>query len=354
MQPLNASGSLEQALQKSYDEAATMYKATKMYQAGGADYAKNDATKSFRGWEYIRGKGGVQVENGTPYKTELGLEVFVVKVDNRFERVAILESRKNCNLSRYYTSDRIAYRNSIEGLLFSLQFTDLNPPATEIGSTKGPGIVGVWQGISISVGTPSVGEPAGVRYKGFFAIFLSNGQAYFGPRFPSEGLWGLDTRIQSELHSCDWGTYTLGDGTGVLKMPYVSIPLRMDGNKLVIIANRTDHRFAKLNPIDGATFHGSYALSELNGKLPSVTFTSDGRFTDNGAIKVLCHEYIDCLNPALTAGSGTYDAKDYSLIFTYSGGRKVTIAFLGVDYAKSNPSPATLMMSSNEDKLIRQ
>ena len=105
MPPLT-SGSLDQALQQSYDEAAAMYKATKMHFAGGANYNKTEAQQSFRGWEYIRGKGGIQVENGTPYKTELGLELFVVKVNNRFERVAILESRPNCKLSRYYSSDR--------------------------------------------------------------------------------------------------------------------------------------------------------------------------------------------------------------------------------------------------------
>ncbi|HCX29833.1 MAG TPA: hypothetical protein DHU55_08720 [Blastocatellia bacterium] len=354
MPPLNSSGTLEQALAQSYDEAAVMYNTTKMYIAGGGNYGKNAAQRSFNGWEYIRGKGGVQAENGTPYKTELGLELFVVKINNRFERVAILESRKNCNLSRYYSSDRISYRNSIESLLFSLQFADFNGPALRAGSAKGPGIVGVWQGISLAVGATSIGDTLGVRYKVFSPIFLSNGQAYFGPKFPSEGLYGLDTRIPPELHQRDWGTYTFSNGRGVLKMLYADIPLRMEGDKLIITPNQTDHRFFKVNPVDGATFNGTYVLSEVNGKIPSITFTSDGRFTDNGAIKVLYHEYIDCLNPALVAGSGTYEVKDYSVLFTYSDGRKIKIAFLGVDYARSNPSPATLMMSFNEDQLVRQ
>jgi hypothetical protein len=354
MPPLNSSGTLEQALAQSYDEAAVMYNTTKMYIAGGGNYGKNAAQRSFNGWEYIRGKGGVQAENGTPYKTELGLELFVVKINNRFERVAILESRKNCNLSRYYSSDRISYRNSIESLLFSLQFADFNGPALRAGSAKGPDIVGVWQGISLAVGATSIGDTLGVRYKVFSPIFLSNGQAYFGPKFPSEGLYGLDTRIPPELHQRDWGTYTFSNGRGVLKMLYADIPLRMEGDKLIITPNQTDHRFFKVNPVDGATFNGTYVLSEVNGKIPSITFTSDGRFTDNGAIKVLYHEYIDCLNPALVAGSGTYEVKDYSVLFTYSDGRKIKIAFLGVDYARSNPSPATLMMSFNEDQLVRQ
>ena len=74
-------------------------------------------------------------------------------------------------------------------------------------------------------------------------VFLSNGQAYFGPKFPSEGLEGMDTRIPPEINQRDWGTYTFSNGRGVLKMPYGDIPLRMEGNTLIITANNTDHQF---------------------------------------------------------------------------------------------------------------
>ncbi len=353
MPPLT-SGSLEQALQQSYDEAAAMYKATKMHFAGGADYNKTDAQQSFRGWEYIRGKGGIQVENGTPYKTELGLELFVVKVNNRFERVAILESRPNCKLSRYYSSDRIAYRNGIESLLFSLEFSDFNSAAISKGSAKGAGIVGVWQGISLSVGATSIGEPLGVRYKVFSPIFLNNGQAYFGPKFPTEGLSELDSRIPPELYRRNWGTYTFSNGRGILKMPYANIPLRLEGSRLIITANQTDHAFARLNSVDGATFNGTYALTGQEGVKASISFTSDGRFTDNGAVKVLYHEYVDCLNAALAPGSGSYEVKDYTLLLNYSDGRKIRLAFPGAEYAKGDPSPPVLLLSYNEDKLVRQ
>jgi hypothetical protein len=350
MMPLNASGTLEQALAQSYLDAATMYQATLMNYAGtGKNYDPTIPQKSFQGWEYIRGKGGVRVQDGT----EVGLELFVIKVNKRFERIAILESRKNCNLSRYYASDRISYRNEIENLLFSIRFSDLSETTLASGSTAGNGITGVWQGISLSVGGPSTGETLGVRYKVFSPIFLSNGQVYFGPKFPTSGLDGLNTRIPPELFRRDWGTYTFNNGRGVLKMPYGDIPLRMEGHNLVITVNQTDHKFYRLPSVDGATFNGTYALSGVEGKIFSVTFTADGRFTDNGAIKVMYHEYIDCINPANAPGSGTYEVKDYTINFNYSDGRKIKLAFLGADYNKSNPSPATLLMSFNEDKLIR-
>ena len=143
MQPLNFAGSIEQAFQQSYDESATMYKSTKMHYAGGAEYEKTEAKKSFKGWDYIRGSGGIRIENGTPYPPEYGLELFVVKVNNRFERIAVLKSRTNCNgsMSRYYPDERPIYYNAIDNFFFSLQFTDLEGSVVKPGIIKGDGPV---------------------------------------------------------------------------------------------------------------------------------------------------------------------------------------------------------------------
>ncbi len=152
MSPLNASGTLEQALAQSYAEATKMYNATMMY-PNYATSAKIESRKSFNGWEYVRGKGGIKVNDGTEFGTEVGLEVFVIKVNNRFERIAILESRPTCQThSRFYTSARVNYRNAIENLLFSIKFSDFNEPSLKSGSTKGSGIVGVWQGVTQGTG----------------------------------------------------------------------------------------------------------------------------------------------------------------------------------------------------------
>ena len=356
MQPLNAAGSIEQALQQSYDEAAAMYKGTKMHYAGGAEYEKKEAKKSFKGWEYIRGSGGIMIENGTPYADEYGLELFVVKVNNRFERVAILKSRKNCkgSMSRYYPTERPAYYNAIDNFFFSLQFTDLEGPVVKPGTIKGDGIVGVWEGISMSAGAPSTSDPLGLRYKVFTPIFFSNGQAYFGTKFPIEGLDELNTWIRAEKFRRDWGTYTFSNGRGVLKLPYGDLPMRMENNKFIITANNTDHAFHKLNPVDGARFSGTYVMSEAYGKIPVITFTADGQFTDNGAIKALYHESDDCTNPGLMPGSGTYEVKNHSVLFSFSDGRKIKVAFLGAGYDIKNQSPATLTMGFNEDEMRRQ
>ncbi len=351
MQPISFSGSMEQALQKSYDEAATMYNGSKMNYVGEGNYKKEEAKRSFQGWDYIRGSGGVKIGGGD-YPPEFGLDLFVIKINNRFERIAILKSRKinrSCSMSAYYADDRQQIKTAIDNFLFSIQFTDGQKTFFPSGTTDGNGIIGVWQGISLQTTATS-----GIRYNVFSPIFLSNGQAYFGPKFPTDGLDGLDTRIPPELHRRDWGTYTFSNGRGVLKMPYANIPLRMEGNSLIITSNQTDHKFYQLPSVDGARFNGTYVMSEAYGKIPMITFTSNGGFNDNGAIKVLYHEYNECINPALLPGSGTYEVKDYTITFNYTDGRKIKIAFLGSEYDKSNPSPAVLRMSHNEDPLNRK
>ncbi|MEQ1677614.1 MAG: hypothetical protein ABL876_12975 [Chitinophagaceae bacterium] len=352
MQPLNFSGSLEQALQQSFDEAAAMYNGTKMNYIGEGNYKKEQAKISFQGWEYIRCNGGIRIGGGE-YPPEYGLDLFVIRINNRFERVAVLKSRKinrSCSMSSFYPDERVQYANAINEFLFHLQFTDgPQPLLAQSKSIEDGGIKGVWQGISMQTSATS-----GIRYNVFSPIFLSNGQAYFGSKFSSVGLDGVDTRIPPEINRRDWGTYTFSNGRGVLKMPYANIPLRMEGNTLIITANQTDHRFYQLPSVTGARFNGTYIMSEAYGKIPSITFTSDGRFTDKGAVRVLCHEYNDCTNPGMIPGSGTYEVKDYTITFSYSDGRKVKLAFLGADYDIKNQSPAKLMMSSNEDPMIRQ
>ncbi len=347
--PLTISGSLEQALIQSFDEITVLYKGSPMYQANGK-FSKNAIKKSYNGWEYLRGKGGIKIIDGTQFGTEYGLELFVIKVNTRFERIAILESRKYCNgSSLYYATDRRTYRTAIESFLFSLNFTDFNGSVLTPGSLKGNAVVGLWQGT-----IQSTGAATGLRLEVFSPIFLSNGQVYFGNKFPTEGLNGIHTQLPPQLNDRDWGTYTFNNGKGVLQMPFGNFPFRLQGNQLLISKNQRDWSFYQLPSVNGATFNGTYSMKAVNGKIPSITFTSSGKFTDNGAIKELYHEYISCLNPAVTYGSGNYSVNDYSIIFNYTDGRKIVLAFLGAGYNKADPSPQTLTMSSNEDPLTRQ
>lgn len=345
MQPINFSGSLEAALAKSFAEARAMYGGRSMYQSDGV-YSKNPPQRSFMGWNYIRGKGGIQMTNGD----ERGLELFVVKINNRIERIAILESRRYCGgVSRYYASDRVSYRNGIEALLYSMQFSDFNGTELINGVAGGEGIPGVWQGT-----IQSTGAATGVRLEVFSPIFFTNGQVYFGPKFPTEGLDAFNSRIPPELYPRNWGTYTFNNGSGVLQMPFGAIPFRSQGDKLIVTKNKTDWPFVKINSVDGARFNGTYAMVRSYDMIPTITFTAGGHFSDKGVVRVLCHDNNNCTNLGFLQGSGTYEVKNYSVIFNYTDGRSIKIAFPGAEYKSGQLSPSTIRMSFNEDPMTLQ
>jgi hypothetical protein len=297
---------------------------------------------------------------GGEYPPEYGLDLFLIRVNDRCERIAIIQTRNNCDYSTYYPSSRLTYFHDIQDFLFTLQIDGWKDSVVEKGTIKGEGITGVWQGIGMSAGMAKTGADLGAELKVKQAIFFSNGQAYFGTKFPVEGLDELNTWVQAELNRRDWGTYHFSNGKGVLKLPYGEIPLRMENNKLIVTANKTDHGFVKMNSVDGAKFNGDYALSSKNyageetGKTPVISFTGDGKFKDNGALKLLYHANVECLNDAKEPGSGTYDVKNNSVIFNFTDGRKIKIAFIGSDYDKNKLSPATITLSFNEDVLKKQ
>ncbi len=356
MQPINYAVTIEQALDKSYDETCAILKAAKMRDVNGMSYTTKEAKKSFRGWEYIRCSGGIQVNNGTPYPDEYGLDLFVTKVNDRFERVAVVKSRNTCGgLSRYYPADRLVYAHAIEEFLFSLKFDDWQEPAVTNGTLKGNVFTGVWQGLSLSVGLAKPGAEPGAGLNVKQLILFSNGQGYFGKYFPLEGLDGINTLIEAENNRRDWGSYSFNSGRGLLKLPYGEIPMRVENDKLVITTNKTDHGFIRLNDVDFAKFSGTYIMAEWNGIIPTINFTSDGKFTDKGAIRVLCHETTDCLNPALMPGEGVYEIKNHSLIFKYNDGRKIKVGFTEAGFDKNNADPSsTLVFAFNHDVLKRK
>jgi hypothetical protein len=54
-------------------------------------------------------------------------------------------------------------------------------------------------------------------------------------------------------------------------------------------------------------------------------------------------------------GSGTYELKNHSIIFQYSDGRKIRIAFTEAGFDKNNADPSSiLVVGFNSDVLRRQ
>jgi hypothetical protein len=332
-------GSMEQALAQSWDDACAQLQAQKTNQAGGGSYVNAGSRTSFKGWEYISGDGAIRNQNGN-----YDMHLFVIRLNNRIERIAAVGLTNIMNGS-YSPWASPVYRSAIEEFRFGVQFDDWKEPSAARGALQGSGIAGFYEGLKLGGGGLS----------GSYALFFTNGQVFFGSKLPTQGFDGMNTWVDAETRARSWGTYSLQGGKGALKMGYGSIPLRVNGNELMLTTQNTEHRYVKVPSVDGARFEGTYAFDgNWEGKPPSIRFTSDGRFTDAGALNILNHQTTDPFNITRNPGSGTYEVRNFTIVFKYSDGRICKLAFPGEGYSKSNPSPERLTLSFNNDELRRR
>ena len=335
MQALEWSGTLDDALKRSWDDAAAQLGLGKTMTVDGTPYMKRQSGTSFQGWEYVRGDGALRSANGDYYA-----HLFLVRVHGRVERLLVASKEKSYRgESSSYMDPR--YYDGIQRFLFSVQFDDWKDPVVAPATLRGDGIVGVWAGLSMTGGTLG----------GAYAIFFANGQAYFASKFPIHGLDGLDTWVDREMRPRYWGTWSFQDGKGLMKLIYQEVPLREAADVLVLTTLKTDHKYVKVEPPDGARFDGTWAFEGESGKpKAAISFTPGGGFKDYGAVNVLNHGYPLTEAP----GEGTYEVRGYTLVLHFRDGREYRIAFPGLGYEKGDLRPQRLILSFNEDALIRQ
>jgi hypothetical protein len=337
------SGSLQEAFAASWKEALEQLKLVSPYTR---PYDIITERTSFKGWEYIQGHGTVKRMNDP---NDLGydkyyINLFVIKLNNRIERI-VTGGSQNINGADFSLYNSSIYSDPILGLCYSVHFDDWKEPA--IGGLKGEEISGMYEGLKLSGG----------GLTGSYALFFPNGQVFFGEKFPTEGFEGKNTWVYAELNTRNWGTYTVHNGKGTINMGYGNIPLKVVGDDLVIRTQNTDHTYERLPSLDGAVISGTYAFDgDWGRKPPSITFTTDGKFMDEGALNILNHQTTspDEFNITAKPGSGTYEIKNYTIVFRYTDGRKVQIVFTGNGFDRKNPGPATLTLSFNNDILYKK
>ena len=154
-----------------------------------------------------------------------------------------------------------------------------------------------------------------------YITFLPNGYVYW--TLPPEGLLDFDPAVAKRAHPDDWGTYTTKNGDvhvlrGPQKFPYV---LTQNGDRLNNPPSLGKGTFRHVPPADGLRIEGSYRRSESE---PSIIFTSDGRFRDEGIFR----NFGTAQRPDGSVyhddgrgGSGTYLIDQYTLELRYSDGR---------------------------------
>jgi len=340
MEPKPFSGTMQQALDESWNDALRDLDATKAFD--GKPYTIEKEKASYKGWDYIKGAGVFHANTNSIDKFDLRL--FVIKLNNRIERIAVW-GLMNVSHDGFSPWANPMYQHAIEDFFYSIKFDDWKEPGISNGLIKDEGIYGLYEGLKL----------AGGKLGGAYTLFFPNGQVFNGSKFPSQGFYGLNTWAAAELNTRYWGTYSLQSGKGMIKMGYGNIPFTVNGNDLVVTTQNTEHAYEKIPSVDGSLFNGTYTFDgKWDGSSPSVTFTEDGKFIDNGALNILNHQTMDPYNITKNPGSGTYKVKDFTIIFNYSDGRTVQIVFIGEGYNKKNKSPAALTFSFNNDILYKK
>jgi len=340
MEPKPFTGTMQQALAESWNDVLKDLDGTTGN--NGKPYNIETEKKSYKGWDYIRARGSFQaVGNET---NSYDIRLFVIQVNNRIERIAVW-GLMNIDHNVYSPWANPLYGDAIEEYFYTIKFDDWQEPEFPTASMQGDGIIGLYGGLKLGDGSLNAS----------YTLFFSNGQVYNAPKFPSKGFYGLNTWTEAELRTRYWGTYTLQNGKGNIKMGYGNIPIKLSGNDLIQTTQNTDHKYEKYTSVDGAVFNGTYAFDgNWNGDPPSITFTADGKFIDKGALNILNHQTMDPFNITKEPGSGTYTVKDFTLLCNYTDGRRVQLVFTGEGYNKKNISPATLLLSFNNDVLYKK
>lgn len=334
--PGKVGASLEQEFQSTWLEVCAMLNAQSMRSVNGGMYDLEGVARSTSGWDFLRGTGGARND-----QQRFTVSLFLAKVNERIERVAIISREIMVNLSTTNAALNPRFHGAIEEFLFGLRFANWQTPTFPEARLAGGAITGVWRGISMFGG----------QFKAGAAVFFSDGSAWFGSGFPTYGLAGVKPHIERNTERRRWGTYKFQGGAGVLTMPYGAIPLRLDGNVLVVTTSNTPHRFIRSYAPATARLNGRYCFTNGPGCL---TLTSSGQFRDEGAVRVVEHAvYPYPLSPE--SGQGEYEIRDYTLILRYAGGPEVRVAFPGfMDQASAaSLSPAAFSLSFNEDELKR-
>jgi hypothetical protein len=332
-------GDLQESAQELWTETCAAFNVD-----GGKLNRAADVTTSLKGWKYFRHYTEVRKDESRLY-----LNATFIQVGDRLERVAVLTNWVSMPY-RETPFDSPKYTDAINTFIFGLRFKNHAEPKRVEASLKGEGIVGVWVGLSMQF----VNATGRLEYNGTTAAFYSNGQVFYNSKLQTFLFDGVDPMIAREITPRWWGTWTFGQGTGTMKMPYGDIAMELKGETLVLTTSKTPHKFVRLDSVDGTRLEGTYAFSEHNGKVPKITFSADGRFTDDGALNVLEHCLYRLYHTTRKPGQGTYEVRNYTIVFTYDDGRRFTSAFLGLTYKRGDRTPAALTLGFNDDTLKRQ
>jgi hypothetical protein len=291
---------------------------------------------SLSGFQYYYERKNTRRMNGLDSEIDL----YLFSNGNRIERCIVISDEFRVQGLDYFASTR--FFEDINNFVYSIRVTGNPEAASNIPATEGGNITGVWAGMAGGFS----GYTGTYDQKPFYAVFYNNGIVYFRDRLPDHGLYQLNPFIWQNVYPDYWCTYSFAGDKGLIKSRYYSdMPLLLAGNKLTITKRGLDHSFTRLLSPDGMKLNGTWTFE--SGE--TISFNSDGTFTDNGALAILEHSlYYKPYTVTANPGSGRYDIRNFTAIFTYPDGREFRCAFPAFDIDRNNPSPAVLVFGRDD------
>ena len=193
------------------------------------------------------------------------------------------------------------------------------------------GIEGVWMGIYVK---EFYGDPLTMGHT-IWKTFYSNGQVY--EAIPDIGFADFNKPESESREAQFWSRY-LNNGAGkwIIENPGGAgkdVKLNERGNMVI-----GPQYYQHCKPVDGLRLNGSWTSwadpddPELDrgtsGQKSLIHFSFNGQFTDKGIFNTALQYHRDGTS-VTTAGSGTYEIRDYSLILQYNDGHIKQAALTG-------------------------
>lgn len=288
------------------------------------------------GWSFFSEKKHTRRQSGI----DTDFELFLFASGSIMERIIVISEEFRMQGMLYSTNTR--FFDEIYNIVFSIRFPGKPDEGSAFPSLEGGKITGVWTGISGGFS----GYSGTYDQKTFYAVFYNTGIAYFRDRLPDHGLYQINPYVWQNVYPSYWCTYNLSGNQGAMTNNYYNtMPLMLAGEKLTITKNGLDHVYTKLTSPDGMRFRGTWAF----GSGESLTLNPDGSFIDMGALGIMEHSlYYKPYTVTANTGSGTYEIRNFTAIFTYSDGREFRCSFPAFDIDRNNPSPAVIIFGRDD------
>ncbi|MEI8047741.1 MAG: hypothetical protein WCI92_10220 [Bacteroidota bacterium] len=193
------------------------------------------------------------------------------------------------------------------------------------------GIEGVWMGIYMKA---FYGDPLTLGHT-IWKTFYGNGQVY--EAIPDIGFANFNKPESESGETQFWSSYiNNGSGNWIIKRQgVIDIDVKLNERGNMVISSQY---YQRCKPVDGLKLNGSWTSwadpddPELDkgvfGQKALIRFSANGQFTDEGIFNTALEYHKDGTS-VTTAGSGTYEIRDYSLILRYNDGHIKQAAFTG-------------------------